>query len=121
MTRHKGDAYDLTQRHITHDHGGTIGQNVAASDNITDINDRPLVDAGVLVGAGVLDQVIDVDTGLASGNFIIIHLNHDLASVDTVHDAPVLCDHAHAGDRKSTRLNSSHVAISYAVFLLTKT
>src|SRR5690625_6600377 len=27
---------------------------------------------------------------------------------------------ASAGDRKSTRLNSSHVAISYAVFCLTK-
>src|SRR5439155_20204202 len=27
---------------------------------------------------------------------------------------------AHAGDRKSTRLNSSHVAISYAVFCLKK-
>src|SRR5690625_6390166 len=26
----------------------------------------------------------------------------------------------HPGDRKSTRLNSSHVAISYAVFCLTK-
>src|SRR5438067_3201267 len=27
---------------------------------------------------------------------------------------------AHAGDRKSTRLNSSHVSISYAVFCLKK-
>src|SRR5690606_41419040 len=28
--------------------------------------------------------------------------------------------HLHAGDRKSTRLNSSHVKISYAVFCLKK-
>src|SRR5438874_8361977 len=28
--------------------------------------------------------------------------------------------HHHVGDRKSTRLNSSHVEISYAVFCLTK-
>src|SRR5690625_6755576 len=28
--------------------------------------------------------------------------------------------HPHRGDRKSTRLNSSHVAISYAVFCLKK-
>src|SRR5690625_6557877 len=28
--------------------------------------------------------------------------------------------HEHHGDRKSTRLNSSHVAISYAVFCLKK-
>src|SRR3712207_8121541 len=29
-------------------------------------------------------------------------------------------DHHHAGDRKSTRLNSSHANISYAVFCLKK-
>src|SRR5256885_7327044 len=29
-------------------------------------------------------------------------------------------DAAHAGDRKSTRLNSSHLVISYAVFCLKK-
>src|SRR5439155_14303488 len=34
------------------------------------------------------------------------------------HRAPSL--RGHAGDRKSTRLNSSHVAISYAVFCLKK-
>src|SRR5690625_5834779 len=33
---------------------------------------------------------------------------------------PVLHDGAGAEDRKSTRLNSSHVAISYAVFCLKK-
>src|SRR5690242_21575154 len=29
-------------------------------------------------------------------------------------------DHSRAGDRKSTRLNSSHMSISYAVFCLKK-
>src|SRR5690625_6384019 len=33
---------------------------------------------------------------------------------------PVQTDTLHFLDRKSTRLNSSHVAISYAVFCLTK-
>src|SRR5690625_7303904 len=32
----------------------------------------------------------------------------------------ILCSDAHRRDRKSTRLNSSHVAISYAVFCLKK-
>src|SRR5690625_1055910 len=36
-------------------------------------------------------------------------------------DAPALnLDYLEMGDRKSTRLNSSHVAISYAVFCLKK-
>src|SRR5256885_11287033 len=35
-------------------------------------------------------------------------------------DGVVLAVHAHARDRKSTRLNSSHLVISYAVFCLKK-
>src|SRR5690606_40125319 len=47
---------------------------------------------------------------------------HDL--VDALHER-VVVEHAarrraHAQDRKSTRLNSSHVKISYAVFCLKK-
>src|SRR5438034_8523673 len=37
-----------------------------------------------------------------------------------VGDGPVEADPAAAGDRKSTRLNSSHTVISYAVFCLKK-
>src|SRR5690606_39879251 len=41
---------------------------------------------------------------------------------DAVHEHPGggLVDVLHDGDRKSTRLNSSHVKISYAVFCLKK-
>src|SRR5207253_4790314 len=35
-------------------------------------------------------------------------------------DPPPTCRLGRGGDRKSTRLNSSHVAISYAVFCLKK-
>src|SRR5437868_15388519 len=41
----------------------------------------------------------------------------------TAEDRPAIDDvllSRHAGDRKSTRLNSSHVSISYAVFCLKK-
>src|SRR5690625_6598000 len=41
-------------------------------------------------------------------------------SVDIRHSARRLLQHAEEQDRKSTRLNSSHVAISYAVFCLKK-
>src|SRR2546428_3874124 len=43
----------------------------------------------------------------------------DLAAEDRDAAAPVQSD-LHAGDRKSTRLNSSHDQISYAVFCLKK-
>src|SRR5207249_7321425 len=38
------------------------------------------------------------------------------ATGDSVHSSPAVA----GGDRKSTRLNSSHVSISYAVFCLKK-
>src|SRR5690606_39995708 len=42
----------------------------------------------------------------------------DVAAVEAGHAAPVLREQQQ--DRKSTRLNSSHVKISYAVFCLKK-
>src|SRR5690625_2740798 len=42
------------------------------------------------------------------------------AGVSTVYQEVNLCTNLSIGDRKSTRLNSSHVAISYAVFCLKK-
>src|SRR5690625_5683197 len=54
---------------------------------------------------------------LLRGNFIVTHY-----SVHTHINALCLfvLYGSFVGDRKSTRLNSSHVAISYAVFCLTK-
>src|SRR5262245_56486345 len=40
--------------------------------------------------------------------------------VETVTDLPLVLPPVTAGDRKSTRLNSSHLGISYAVFCLQK-
>src|SRR5439155_23453906 len=59
-------------------------------------------------------QAADADEGqhpLAGAERPKIHEEH-LGSLDA--------QHRRAGDRKSTRLNSSHVAISYAVFCLKK-
>src|SRR5690606_41943652 len=47
-------------------------------------------------------------------------LRADGARVRTDAAAPEVRHRAHAEDRKSTRLNSSHVKISYAVFCLKK-
>src|SRR3712207_8201401 len=56
----------------------------------------------------------------------LVVLWHDVSLVSTRHDcanftAPRCCsDGASLADRKSTRLNSSHANISYAVFCLKK-
>src|SRR5579884_4371577 len=63
----------------------------------------------------VLDELAQVvlDLGVALGELVplLLGLLQLLQQVE---------DHFDARDRKSTRLNSSHVAISYAVFCLKK-
>src|SRR5690625_2397383 len=58
----------------------------------------------------------DDDIDFRCGQWIVVRdmlprIGDDLAILDEI---------SHRRDRKSTRLNSSHVAISYAVFRLTK-
>src|SRR5690606_22407363 len=58
---------------------------------------------GVAVGADQGVWIVDI--------VFLVHAARQVFKVDLVHDAE---------DRKSTRLNSSHVKISYAVFCLKK-
>src|SRR5699024_12753133 len=59
------------------------------------------------VGGGHLDAcVVDIVAAAIDGGH--------------AHDAQLVYLEAEVGDRKSTRLNSSHVSISYAVFCLKK-
>src|SRR5690625_6014430 len=54
---------------------------------------------------------------------IFLHRDDHLLVLDKPHDMATMPRGAHvlsSADRKSTRLNSSHVAISYAVFCLKK-
>src|SRR5947209_16886360 len=69
-----------------------------------------------LAAMGRLDeQVLEVEAGLAQerGEAQEIQSEAHAAAADFQH-------HRFTGDRKSTRLNSSHANISYAVFCLKK-
>src|SRR5438034_2484966 len=61
----------------------------------------------------VVEPVVDVASHAAA--FPEAAVRHPLRSLAAEHDA-----HRPGGDRKSTRLNSSHTVISYAVFCLKK-
>src|SRR3712207_7310095 len=50
------------------------------------------------------------------GGLVVLHQDHAVRHVEVVAHAA----HDHDRDRKSTRLNSSHANISYAVFCLKK-
>src|SRR3712207_7913451 len=74
--------------------------------------------SGVQHGDHALDVHVEVaahDVGLQQG----VQLQHDRVAVQRFEQRLQVFPHG-AGDRKSTRLNSSHANISYAVFCLKK-
>src|SRR5690606_41476770 len=75
------------------------------------------------VVAGVIRDIGLADPG-AWGSSILDHMQRGIGMVDTSRrfEAEVMVFDGFSGspDRKSTRLNSSHVKISYAVFCLKK-
>src|SRR2546426_3482093 len=70
------------------------------------INDRTLIDAGTVSSALTVPEQLSIEHALISHS----HLDH---VAGLVYLSETL-------DRKSTRLNSSHLVISYAVFCLKK-
>ena len=59
------------------------------------------MDIGVLVGALVFDEVVDVHTDFAGLGFCIVDAHHDAGGVDIVDDtAAVGCDNSARVDRR---------------------
>src|SRR5690625_4256268 len=75
------------------------------------LSDSDLVSVGLLA---ILIILILAAVAIA-GNSLV-----SMAAVRSKSDYKTVPSPANDGDRKSTRLNSSHVAISYAVFCLKK-
>ena len=94
---HERDAHVLTQRQFTHIGGRAVSHDVATLYTVTLAHQRTLVDASVLVGTGVFGQVVDVDTGFASFNFIISNANNDTAGINRVDHAATTSHDANAG------------------------
>src|SRR5690554_7613966 len=95
-----------------------INANIYHNNEATEI----LVDSGKIQAIGTnlgpADEVIDLKGRLVVPPYVDAHLHLDYVytgnSADAKNDTGTLFE----GDRKSTRLNSSHVRISYAVFCL---
>src|SRR5690606_12752277 len=97
VPRHERHAQVLTQRQFAHISRRTIGHYVATLNHITLAHQRTRVDAGVLVGTGVLGEVVDIHTGFTGFNFVIMHTHDDPAGVDGVDDATTTGHDADAG------------------------
>src|SRR5690606_22067141 len=100
------DAHVLTQGQFTHVGGRTIGHDVATLNHVTLAYQRALVDAGVLVGTGVLGQVVDVDARFTGLDLVIMNTHDHTAGIDRIDDAATASDHADAGVARYVALHS---------------
>ncbi len=87
---HVADQDVLAEGDLTVGGGGAVGQHIARRDALVERHDRALVDAGALVGAGKLDELVVLDLAgvVADGDVVGVH---------TGNDAVALGQHAHAG------------------------
>ena len=81
-----------------------VGDHVLGATVVAALDDRALVDVGVLVGALVLDQVVDVDADLAGHRLRVVDADDDAVGVDVVdHATAAVHDHgARVGATRST-------------------
>ena len=87
--RHERDEHVAAERELAQLGARAVGQHLALGHALPDADDRPLVDAGVLVRALELGQAVDVGAHLARQAFGLAALDaHDDAlAVDVVDDA----------------------------------
>ena len=94
VPRHEGDQHVLAERQLPQVGGGAVGDDVLGLDTVAALDDRALVNAGVLVRAVVLDEVVDVHAHFAGHRLAVVDANHDAVRVDIVdHAAAPRRDH----------------------------
>ena len=70
-------------------------------------------------GAGLPDTLKNIELSIKEGEFLIL-VGPSGCGKSTLMNCIAGLENITGGDRKRTRLNSSHLVISYAVFCLTK-
>ena len=82
---HKADERVLAERDLAVRGGGAVGDHVALLDPLALADDRPLVDAGALIGALEFDEPVQVGAALVGGD-------GDLVGRDRLDDARIAGD-----------------------------
>ena len=83
---HERDTHVLTQGQLTDINRRTVSKNVTAGYRITVFDQRLLGDAGILIRAGVLSQVIDINTCLTRVRFIVVDANNNSPGINALDD-----------------------------------
>ncbi len=103
---HERDAHVLAQSQLTQIHRRTIRQYIATGNHVTLTHDRTLVDTGVLVGAGVLGEVIDIHTCITGFGFFVVDANHDTGRIHAFDHTTATRGYTHARVLSHRALNT---------------
>ena len=96
---HEGHQHVASQRQFAHIGAGAVGQHVAFHHPLPDFDDRLLVDAGVLVGALELGELVNVGAHLARKLAFVggaFHADDDALAIHRIHHAGALAEHHRA-------------------------
>ena len=66
-------------------------------DNITFFHQRFLVNAGVLVGTGILSQIVDIHTSFTALSFRVINANNDATGINRFYNTTTISNNTNAG------------------------
>ena len=84
---HEGDQHIAAQCQLTEIGRRAVGDDIALGNDVADLGQRTLVDAGVLVGTLELLQRIDIDAGALIDGLIFVGVDDDAGAVDLIDDA----------------------------------
>ena len=90
VPRHERDQHVLAKRQFTFVGGSTISNHVTACNLVAQAHQRTLVDVGVLVGALIFSQRVNIHTHFAGNSFIVIHTHHHTAGIYVIHHAATM-------------------------------
>ncbi len=85
VPRHEGHQHVLAQRQFAEVGRSAVGHDIALGEYVAALDQRALVDVGVLVGTLVFDEVVDVHADFARLGFVVIDAHHDAGAVHIVH------------------------------------
>ena len=97
--RHEGDQNVASQSQLAHIGAGSIGQNLRLHHALPHLHDRLLVDAGVLVRALELGELVDIRAHFARKLAFVrraFDAHDDALGVDRIHHAGTLAEHYRA-------------------------
>ncbi len=97
VPRHERDQHVLAEGQFSHIGGSAIRHHVAARDHIAHLDQRTLVDIGVLVGTGVFGQVVDIHTDFAGSCFVVVDAHHDTGGIHVIDTSAAPGLHRRAG------------------------